>query len=100
MIQNEIVSCVSTKPEEIKPPMRTITRAVQIGCLLLIIGAGFFLNAWRITGSQDINIIRQVEDYDFWGTFIMSGGFGLMLGAGVTYLYYVILMFVKKYSSK
>ena len=96
MIQSKTITGKEGVPVKLAIPMRPITRAVQWGSLLVLVGFGCLFNAWRLHGLADINLIRQASDASFWGTLLVSAGIGLLLGSGVVYLYHLIYLIAKR----
>jgi hypothetical protein len=63
---------------------RSILRQIQLGVALLVLGAGFFINAQRYIGETDINYINKVSDLQYWGTISACFGLALFLIALIT----------------
>ena len=71
-------------------PLTKVLRFLQAGVLFIIIGGAYFVNAsrWKdITEAQNPNYYHQMMDSNYWGTLAMFLGVGLVIVAGVTYIF-------------
>ena len=71
-------------------PLAKILRFLQAGILFIAIGGAYFLNAnrWKdLKEAQDPNYYHQMMDSNYWGTLATSLGVGLLVVAGVSYLF-------------
>ncbi len=67
-------------------PSHRILRLVQTGIVILTVGVGCFLNAYRLSNANPPINSLFTPDYQFWGIFGVTIGLGLLLAALVTYL--------------
>jgi hypothetical protein len=71
-------------------PLTKVLRFLQAGILFILIGAAYFVNASRwqgITEAQSPAYYHQSNDFMSYGTLAMLLGVGLLIVAGVTYVF-------------
>ena len=71
-------------------PLTKVLRFLQVGILFVVIGCAYFINAGRwkdITETQNPNYYHQMMDSNYWGTLSLFIGIGLIVVAGVTYIF-------------
>ena len=71
-------------------PLTKVLRFLQAGILFVMIGGAYFINAnrWKgLTEAQDPNYYHQMMDSNYWGTLAMLLGVGLIIVAGVSYIF-------------
>ena len=73
-----------------RDPLAKILRFLQAGILFVAIGCAYFFNAsrWKdLTEAQDPNYYHQMMDANYWGTLAIFLGVGLIVVAGISYLF-------------
>ena len=71
-------------------PLTKVLRFLQAGILFIAIGGAYFINAnrWKdITETQSPNYYHQMMDSNYWGTLAMLLGVGLIIAAGISYIF-------------
>ena len=71
-------------------PLSKILRFLQAGILFIVIGCAYFINAnrWKdMTEATNPNYYHQMMDSNYWGTLSMLLGVGLVIVAGVSYVF-------------
>ena len=74
-------------PASIPNPLTKVLRYIQAGVLFIIVGIAYFINAGRWQFINDPNYFHKAEDFNSYGTIAMLLGVGLLIIAGVTYLF-------------
>jgi hypothetical protein len=67
-----------------KPQVFTALRFIQVGVVLIMIGAGMLVHAHGLAGLTDPNFVHQREDLNYWGMTAATTGVGLLVVAAIT----------------
>jgi hypothetical protein len=68
-------------------PMAKVLRFVQAGILFIMIGVASWINAARLRSETDPNYVHQMIESNHWGTLATFFGIGLIVAAGVSYIF-------------
>jgi hypothetical protein len=75
---------LSPSPQLPKPQAASALRFVQVGVVLLMIGAGMIAHAHGMANLTDLNFVNERNDLHYWGTIATTTGTGLLIVAGLT----------------
>ena len=68
-------------------PLTKVLRFIQAGVLFLMIGFADWINATRLRPATEPNYVHQMIESDYWGTIFIFIGLGLILAAGISYIF-------------
>jgi hypothetical protein len=68
-------------------PLNKILRFLQAGVLFIVVGIGHYLNAMRMASTTELPFVYDRMNAYYWGTLWLSLGVGLLLVAGISYIF-------------
>ena len=68
-------------------PMAKLLRMLQAGIVFLALGIASWINAARLTSATDPNYVNQMIEANHYGTLATFLGLGLIVAAGVSYIF-------------
>ena len=74
---------MSTPPN----PLTKVLRFLQAGVLFIMAGFAYWINATRLRSETDPNYVHQMMDANYWGTLAIFIGIGLIVTAGISYIF-------------
>ena len=68
-------------------PLNKILRFLQAGVLFIVIGIGHCLNGMRMATVTEVPFVYDRMNAYYWGTLWLSLGVGLLIVAGISYIF-------------
>jgi hypothetical protein len=68
-------------------PLNKVLRFIQAGVLFVMVGGGYWFNGTRLRGNADPNYFHQGMDSFYWGSLSLTLGIGLLIVAGISYIF-------------
>ena len=68
-------------------PLAKVLRFLQAGVLFFMIGIACWINAERYRTQTDPNYVHQMMESNHWGTIAVFIGIGLIVVAGISYIF-------------
>ncbi len=75
-------------PVTLRPnPLNKVLRFLQSGILAVVLGGAFWLNGMRLSNQTDAITLRDASTWLSMGTLLLFMGVGLLIVAGVSYVF-------------
>jgi hypothetical protein len=68
-------------------PLNKILRYLQAGVIFIMVGVGYYINAVRLAGLTDIPFVFERMHAYYWSTISLCLGVGVLIVAGITYIF-------------